>query len=155
MNLFVTIFFFFLIGFVDLTSQDTKLASPTAEQITETMIPLEVKSRINNFFDAIKRKEFKKAYEELLKNSPIVDKKEDLDNLLNQTERTVRIYGEFSGATYVNGHNASDNFIRLRYLGLYEKYPMRWIFTFYRSPKLGWIVTNIKLDDLSEFYLSE
>lgn len=135
--------------------QDTKLSTPTAEPITEMMIPSEVKSKLNNFFDAIKRKEFKKAYDELLKNSPINEKKEDIENLLNQTERTVRIYGEFSGASFVNGHNASDHYIRLRYLGLYDKYPIRWIFTFYKSPKLGWIVTNIKLDDLSEFYLNE
>jgi len=140
---------------VKVFAQDSKLSSPSAEPITEVMIPSEVKSKLNNFFDAIKRKEFKKAYEELLKNSPINDKKEDIENLLNQTERTVRIYGDFSGASFVNGHNASDNYIRLRYLGLYDKYPIRWIFTFYKSPKLGWIVTNIKLDDLSEFYLSE
>ncbi len=136
-------------------AQDSKLSTPTAEPITEVMIPSEIKSKLNNFFDAIKRKEFKKAYDELLKNSPINDKKEDIENLLNQTERTVRIYGEFAGASFVNGHNASDSYIRLRYLGLYDKYPIRWIFTFYKSPKLGWIVTNIKLDDLSEFYLSE
>lgn len=146
--------FIFVISSI-LYAQDTKLSSPTAEPITEMMIPAEAKSKLNNFFDAIKRKEFKKAFEEFLKNSPINDKKEDIENLLNQTERTVRIYGDFAGAAYVNGHSASDNFIRVRYLGLYEKYPMRWIFTFYKSPKLGWIVTNIKLDDLSEFYLSE
>ncbi len=151
-----SLFFCSLLLFsISLFAQDAKLSSPTAEPITELMIPAEAKSKLNNFFDAIKRKEFKKAYDELLKNSPINDKKEDIENLLNQTERTVKIYGDFSGASYVNGHSASDNYIRVRYLGLYDKYPMRWIFTFYKSPKLGWIVTNIKLDDLSEFYLSE
>jgi len=146
---------FFLFFSFNLIAQDAKLSSPAAEPITEVMIPSEAKSKLNNFFDAIKRKEFKKAYDELLKNSPINDKKEDIDNLLNQTERTIRIYGDFAGASFVNGHSASDNYIRVRYLGLYDKYPMRWIFTFYKSPKLGWIVTNIKLDDLSEFYLTE
>lgn len=153
MKIFVLSLLLFLS--INLLAQDAKLSSPTAEPITEMMIPAEAKSKLNNFFDAIKRKEFKKAYDELLKNSPINDKREDIDNLLNQTERAVRIYGEFSGASYVNGHSASDNYIRVRFLGLYDKYPMRWIFTFYKSPKLGWIVTNIKLDDLSEFYLSE
>lgn len=136
-------------------SQETKLSSSVGEPIQEVMIPKEVKSSLNNFFEEIEDGNVKEAFDDFLKDSPIKNNTEDVNSLINQTERSIKIYGKFNESEFVNGHFASKSYIRLRYLGLYDKYPMRWIFTFYNSPKMGWIVTNIKLDDLSEFYLGD
>lgn len=152
----VYIFLFFsLFLSINSFSQDTKLSKSTAETIDEVSIPTEVKAKLNNFFNALSNNEIDNALDNLLLNSPLKERKDDLSVLKEQTERAIRIYGKFSGAKFVNGHFASEVYLRLRYIGLYEKYPMRWIFTYYKSPKLGWIVTNIKLDDLTEFYLGE
>ncbi len=140
---------------VSFSQDNTKLSKSTADAIDEINIPAEVKAMLNNFFDGLKQDNVEMAFEDFLKNSPLKDRKEDIQNLKEQTTRAIKIYGKYYGAKYVNGNQASDSYLRLRYLGLYEKYPMRWIFTYYKSPVLGWVVTNIKLDDLSEFYLND
>lgn len=138
-----------------LISQDTKLSKSTAETIDEVSIPSEVKAKLNNFFNDLSNNDMESAFNNLLFNSPLKERKDDLNNLKEQSERAIKIYGKFAGAKFVNGHYASDVYLRVRYIGMYEKYPMRWIFTYYKSPTLGWIVTNIKLDDLTDFYLGE
>lgn len=151
----LNIIFVFVVMSAMVYSQDAKLSSSVGEPIQEVMIPNEVKSSLNNFFEEISDGKVKEAFDEFLKDSPIKSNTEDVQSLINQTDRSLKIYGKFHQAEFVNGHFASKSYIRLRYLGLYDKYPMRWIFTFYNSPKMGWIVTNIKLDDLSEFYLGD
>jgi hypothetical protein len=140
---------------VSFSQDNTKLSKSTTDEIDEINIPAEVRAMLNNFFDGLKQNNVEIAFEDFLKNSPLKDRKEDIQNLKEQTTRAIKIYGKFYGAKYVSGNQASDFYLRLRYLGLYEKYPMRWIFTYYKSPVLGWVVTNIKLDDLSEFYLND
>lgn len=134
-------------------SQEQALPHSGTIQIEEVMIPQEVKSQLNNLFDNLHTKSASFAFNEFLNNSPLKDKKDDIKNLIEQTERASRLYGKFHYANFVSGKSATRDFLRLYYLGIYDKYPMRWIFTFYKSPTLGWIVTNIKLDDLSDFYL--
>jgi len=134
-------------------AQEQALPKSGIEQIKEGMIPQEVKSQINNFFDMLKSSSIEDAFKELLIKSPLKDKKDDIKNLIEQTQRATKIYGKFHYANFVSGKVASVDFLRLNYLGCHDKYPMRWIFTFYKSPTIGWVITNVKLDDLSDYYL--
>ncbi len=121
---------------------------------TETFvdIPTELQDNIAKFFNRIGKKEIKDAYENLLEKSPIFEKKEELSSLVKQTLVSFDFYGKFYGFEPVNAEKVTDSYMRIRYIGLYEKYPIRWVFTYYKSPSRGWIVTNVKFDDLSEFF---
>ena len=115
-------------------------------------IPTELQDNVAKFFKLIEKKEIKDAYEGLLDKSPIFEKKQEVSSLIKQTLVSFDFYGKFYGFEPVNAEKVTDSYLRLRYVGLYEKYPIRWIFTYYKSPDRGWIVTNVKFDDLSEFF---
>lgn len=118
-------------------------------------IPDEINQKIDDFFKILIAGDIKPAYKGLLKNSPILEKEDDLINLVEQTKRSIKIYGNIKDYEPVNIEKATQSFIRLRYLGLHTKFPMRWIFTFYKSPENGWIITNVKFDDMSEFFFND
>lgn len=118
-------------------------------------IPEELSIKIDDFFKVLIAGDIKPAYKGLLKDSPILEKEDDLVNLVDQTKRSIEIYGKIKDYEPVSIEKATQSFIRLRYLGLHTKFPMRWLFTYYNSPEKGWIITNVKLDDMSEFYFKD
>lgn len=118
-------------------------------------VPQELITRCDKFFKLLVNTDIDDAYNELLMNSPIIKKEEQLYNLKSQTLKAMKIYGQFTGYELVNSEFASESLIRIRYLGLHADFPMRWIITFYKSPKYGWIAVNVKLDDLTEFLFSD
>ena len=143
---------FLILSFSYLSAQD---GLPSARRIKEPSsfmeVPAHLKTRIDIFFNQLIKNDVKEAYDNILTSSPISRQKADIDNLLSQTHRAFDIYGKLSGFEPVNAEIATESYIRLRYLGLHGNFPVRWIFTFYRSPEKDWIVTNIKFDDLSEY----
>jgi hypothetical protein len=144
---------FFLMSFV-MIAQDGGLQHSTLNTQGQGFdeVPTILKNRVGNFFETLKSENINKAYEELLQNSPIMNQKEDLNNLVVQTRRAIGLYGKIYNNEPVYADLVSNSYIRLNYLGIHSNYPVRWIFTFYRSPKHDWIITNIKFDDLSEYY---
>jgi len=95
------------------------------------------------------------AYDDLLKGSPIKKKVEDVKSLNSQTKRAFELYGNIIGYEPVNAEFVTPSYLRMRYLALHSRYPMRWIFTFYKSPDQGWIITNVKFDDLTDYFFSD
>lgn len=118
-------------------------------------IPKELKEKCDNFFEVLLKSGVEKAYKELLRESPIIDKKEQLDNLNSQTKKANSLYGMIKGYEPISSEIAALSLIRLRYLGLHPDSPTRWVFTFYKSPTRGWIIVHIKFDDLSEFLFTD
>jgi hypothetical protein len=136
-----------------LISQEGLPSSRKSKEPTSFLeVPPHLKTRVESFFSALSKNDIKNAYDNILTNSPINRQREDIENLLSQTKRAIDIYGKLDGFEAVNAEIATDSYIRLRYLGLHGNFPVRWIFTFYRSPEKDWIVTNIKFDDLSEYF---
>ena len=134
-------------------SQDGLPSSNRAKEPTSFLeVPGHLKTRVEKFFGSLINNDVKNAYINILTNSPISKQKSDIDNLLAQTKRAFEIYGMLTGFEPVNAEIATESYIRLRYLCLHGNFPVRWIFTFYRSPEKDWIVTNIKFDDLSEYF---
>lgn len=117
--------------------------------------PSELQSKVSLFFKDLIRSEVSKAYERLLENSPLLKKEQDLQNLVKQTTRSMEIYGAVKGFEGVDSEIVTESMVKMRYLGLHGKYPMRWIFTFYKSPELGWLLINIKFDDMSEYFFQQ
>lgn len=115
-------------------------------------IPNDVDELIARFFKKIIVSEFDLAFTDLLKNSDLVKNKEILGELVAQARKANELYGPLRVAEPYNHEYATDNILRIRYVGLHPKVPTRWLFTFYKSPTLGWIVTNIKFDDRVEAF---
>lgn len=149
----IVILFILVMSFGTVFSQDGLPSSKKSKEPTSFLeVPSGLKTRIDKFFNLLAKGDVKTAYNNMLVNSPISRQKVDLDNLLSQTSRSFEIYGELSGYEPVNAEIATESYIRMRYLGLHGLFPVRWVFTFYKSPDKDWIVTNIKFDDLSEYF---
>lgn len=140
-----------------LFSQEDPISKPnnkTGLNINLT-VPEEIHTKCKNFFDKIVANDIDDGYKKLLVNSALLKKKEDVSNLITQTKRAKDIYGVVSSFDMVSYEFASTSFLRVRYIGNYSEMPLRWIITFYKSPKYGWIVTDLKLDDLAQFFFSD
>lgn len=118
-------------------------------------IPKEVSEKIADFFKTIQTGNVQPAYDKLLLGSPLLNKNEELGSLVKQTIRSFELYGLLKDYELVGFDAVSSSYMRVKYLGIHTKYPLRWMFTFYKSPEKGWIVTNIKFDDLSEYYFND
>ncbi len=120
-----------------------------------TGVPSELIEKCSTFFDIAIADGFEKAFKTLLKNSPINKKSTDVEGLIKETNRAVNLYGKIVGYEPVSAEIASPSYIRIRYISIHADNPMRWVFTFYKSPVRGWVVNNVRFDDLTEFLFSD
>lgn len=137
-------------GGLQKSNQTSKISKLSYEDIDT-----KITKTISYFFDQIIKKDIELGFEQILKNSVIALKRDEVKNLKDQTERSVDIYGEVLSFEFVSAEMVSNSYLRLRYLALHSSYPMRWVFTYYKSPDKGWIITNIKFDDLSENFFTD
>lgn len=124
-------------------------------QLKRVEVPAAVKAKTNVFFNQLLDSNITKAYDDLMQGSFLNDQKEKIRNLVTQTQKAFEIYGKLKGFEIVVAEEVTKSFVRVHYLGKHSKFPMRWIFTFYNSPDKGWVVTNVKFDDLSELYFDK
>jgi hypothetical protein len=117
--------------------------------------PPELQSKINSFFEKLIDGKIDDGYKQLLTGSPMSNKDEQVKNLIDQTKKATELYGKMFSFELVNYEFASGSLVRLRYLTMHSDFPMRWLLTFYKSPDRGWIIINIKFDDLSEMFFSD
>lgn len=141
-----------LLAFTANAQEQSLPKSSTTVKYYDPAVPSELHSRLSEFFKLVLKDEVDMAYKNLLDRSPLARKKDELDKLMAQTERATEVYGRIKGFESVDAEVASTSLIKLRYLGLYSRYPLRWIFTFYKSPEFGWIITNVKFDDQSDYF---
>ena len=131
-------------------------ASTPSENLTGTSaLPKEIIGMSSEFFKLMMSGNSDAAFQKLFKNSPMADNKELTKRIAEQAKRADEIYGMIKGYERVGMEIVAESYIRLRYISLHDKYPMRWVFTFYRSPTRGWIVSNVKFDDDSEYFFSK
>lgn len=150
------LFLFLVIITYNVNSQGDELQSSFGSKSdTYKKVPQELKIKTSKFFNFLLDSNVTAAYDELMKGSFLVAQNDKIKTLISQTHRAFDIYGLLKGFEPVNAEEITKSFIRIRYIGLHTKFPMRWIFTFYKSPTAGWIVTNVKFDDLTEYYFTD
>lgn len=150
------LFLFLVIITYNLNSQGDELQSSFGGKTDSyKKVPQELKIKTSKFFNFLLDSNVTSAYDELMKGSFLVAQNDKVKTLISQTHRAFEIYGLLKGFEPVNAEEITKSFIRIRYIGLHTKFPMRWIFTFYKSPTAGWIVTNVKFDDLTEYYFTD
>lgn len=118
-------------------------------------LPNEILDITSTFFKAVIKGDVKKALERLLKETRMAEKEETMRGLFETVKKANEIYGEIRNYEIVSYENVSPSFTRLRCIALHPDFPMRWVFTFYRSPEKGWVTINVKLDDDSQYFFSE
>ncbi len=150
---------FLFAAVITISAQDDGLqkssSKPQFNRLEYNVIDKSIVKSIDKFFNQLIKKNVREGFDGILNNSVISLKREEVDNLKKQTERSIDIYGDILSFEFVSAEQVTESYIRLRYLALHSSYPMRWIFTYYRSPDKNWIVTNVKFDDLSEYFFSD
>ena len=122
----------------------------------DSKLPFELIDKCTDFFKLLIKDQTDLAFTQLFKGSLVANRPETQKGLVEAYLRSIKAYGELKGFEIVNYELASSSFIRVRYLALHSEYPIRWVFTFYKSPIKGWIVINVKFDDDSQYiFLSE
>ena len=147
----------FAITFVSVRAQDNppQATSPIENLPGTSALPKDIVGLSSEFFKLLMSGNSDQAFQKLFKNSPMADNKDQTRRLIEQVKKADDIYGMIKGFERVGMETVTESYMRLRYISLHDKYPMRWIFTFYKSPTRGWIVTNVKFDDDSEYFFSK
>lgn len=161
----ILILLILVVGFIQLYSQENpppKIIKSLIVNNEKDMrpqsvlnVPQEVKDKCVQFFELLVSSEIKTAFERLLQKSPISKREKEVKNLIEQTEKANELYGKLKGYEAVNSESPAPSYIRMRYITLHTDTPMRWLLTFYKSPELGWIIVNVKFDDLADFFFKD
>ena len=142
------------ISIISVNAQDGgALQSRTNDNNLRFALPSDIKTKLDNFFNDLVAKKYKKGLEDLLISSPLSKKDEDFANILKELAKSIEYYGDIKGYEIVDFKTAGTSYYKVKMLGLHQKFPTRWEINFYRSPDLGLIVTNIKYDDISNIYI--
>lgn len=155
LNLIVLICF----STISVFAQDNTLPKANTDKLPRAEvfqnIPFDVQKKCQLFFETLVAKDIAKAYQNLLENSSLKNRKDEVDNLKNETERAIRMYGDISAYEPVSSEIASPSYLRVRFITIHPDFPMRWIITFYKSPTRGWMVSNVRFDDLTNFFFTD
>jgi hypothetical protein len=154
-SIIILLLLLFNLSLISQNQQQEKPSSLQVQKDKKAEPPIEIQSKCATFFKTLIASYIEKAYDDILINSPIKKNKEQIQNLIDQTKYAINLYGQMKGFEYVNSETITPSYLRLRYLSLHSNFPMRWIFTYYNSPELGWIIVNLKFDDLTDKFFSD
>jgi hypothetical protein len=119
-------------------------ASPSSA--ATTTIDPEIAKRLDGFFGHLMNKETKPAYDLLAKDSLIGERAEDMTALREKTEQAYALFGAVEGYEIVAVKRVGTRLVGITALSLGERFPLRWMFSFYRG-KGGWKLIDIQVDD--------
>ncbi|HSI82151.1 MAG: hypothetical protein ACAI35_00650 [Candidatus Methylacidiphilales bacterium] len=114
--------------------------------------PPEVAESINGFFAELKNGAAEKAYDVLLANTRIKERRDQVQALVSRTGQAMGLYGRVQNAEMYDNRRLGTRLIVLTYLSYSEIQPLRWRFVYYK-PGATWIMINLDCDDkLSSWY---
>lgn len=103
-------------------------------------------SIVKKFFETLVLGKVSLAYETLTRGSTIEDNKAQISMLRTKTDEAIAEFGQIEGHELVEMEWAGKSLVRLTYLSLGEKLPLRWRFYFYQR-KGVWRLVDIRVDD--------
>jgi hypothetical protein len=119
-------------------------ASPSAHAPKQK--PEDPGALISAFFLALKSGQVNAAYEALIRNTIIAERKENAKQLMESTKKAIDSYGPVSGYEVVDTLQVGSNLVRQTCISLNQDLPLRWRFYFYRSGG-AWKIVDIRVDD--------
>lgn len=121
----------------------------TRRNPTPTAPPAEVKGPVDKFFSTLKLGDTTKAYEELLINTRLAERKENLKLFIEKTDQALGLYGKVINYEIYDNYNVGSGLMVLTYLSLHPVQPLRWRFVYYR-PEKAWMLIDVRVDDVLE-----
>ena len=98
------------------------------------------------FFLALKAGQVDSAYDALVKESIIAERREDVSDLKERTQRALDNYGPVSGYEVVDEKTVGSSLLRRTCISLNADLPLRWRFYFYKSENT-WKLVDLRVDD--------
>lgn len=98
------------------------------------------------FFLALKAGQVDSAYDALVKESIIAERREDVSNLKERTKRALDNYGPVSGYEVVDEKTVGSSLLRRTCISLNADLPLRWRFYFYKFENT-WKLVDLRVDD--------
>ena len=112
-------------------------------------------ARVRPFLEAVSQGGTQKAYDDLLRGSPLLLKKaEAVKTLIQQTNELQTRFGRYRNFERIDARQIGKDLVVMKYLYKCEDYPVVWYFTFYRLPagnetpaeESGWRVIVVRFD---------
>ena len=96
----------------------------------------EFDARIQFFFETLRRVGSVPAFDELLRGSPLgtSDANAPLTNLRNRVDGLQADFGDILNWEKLETKRVGTSIVLVRYVLMYDRYPVVWTFTFYRKP---------------------
>ena len=101
---------------------------------------------IDLFFLALKAGQIDAAYDALVRDTIIADRKDDVSNLKARTKQAVDNYGPINGYEVVDEQTVGTALFRRTCISFNEDLPLRWRFYFYKSDG-AWRLVDLRIDD--------
>ena len=102
--------------------------------------------KMDLFFLALKAAQVDAAYDALVKDTIISERKEDVIALKERTKQAIDSYGPLSGYEVVDEKVVGSHLLRRTCVSLNSDLPLRWRFYFYRSEG-AWRLVDLRVDD--------
>ena len=104
------------------------------------------KKETATFLASIIKGEVDKAYDELLSNSLLANKLEEVKLQKEKTKTAITLYGKLIGYESVKTQKYGNSIVRLVYVLRCERMPVVWEFYFYKAAS-DWKLTSVKFND--------
>jgi hypothetical protein len=124
-------------------TEPTVLRTPTPTPPPRAENPAEA---LDQFFLALKSGQIDTAYDTLVKESIIADRREDVAALKKRTQDALDNYGPISGYETVDEKLVGTSLLRRTCISLNSDLPLRWRFYFYKSEG-SWKLVDLRVDD--------
>lgn len=128
------------------TSKPRSSSSPATETSSSKAGITDPATAINKFFDSLKADQLEVAYGDLVKNTIISAKPENVQKLKEKTHEAIDTFGPIKGYDVVENLEIGKSLVRTTCLSLNEDLPLRWRFYFYRNGD-QWRLVDLRVDD--------
>jgi len=108
--------------------------------------PEEPGALIGAFFLTLKSGQVDAAYDGLVRDTIIAERKENVGELKASTKKALDGYGPVAGYEVVDTLQVGSCLVRQTCISLNQDLPLRWRFYFYRSGGV-WKIVDIRVDD--------
>ncbi len=109
-------------------------------------VPRELERRTSQFFKLLMAGEIEQAYEQLAEENPRRDSLW-LEQLCERTRQLQRHHGLPLGWELLRAEWHGRALLRLEYVEYYDALPVLWELLFYRSPRRGWLLLQLRMEE--------
>ena len=108
-----------------------------------------LEKRIGTFFEKLEKELTSEAFAHLLESSTIARKKNNVSDLVKETEETLKKFGRVKEYEKIKMDKIGSRIVRLIYFSYSDDFPLKWEIYCY-SGKLGWQVLDLNIN--TNFY---